>query len=231
MHHYPFHPGDYMLHTAHLEPLEDLAYRRILDLYYSSERPIPRETEQVARRLRLDLEIVNRVLSEFFELRETGWHQARCDAEIADYRHLSDVRRANGKRGGRPKKTKQVISANLDETGSPPVRPPVACNQNQNQLIRHTDNARAIPSLEQAKAMAGTVGVTEKEAEDWWHARESTDWTKGDGGGGRVKIGSMASDLKRFTESMREKKNKNNHERNSSHRRDSGNLNKSGRYA
>lgn len=28
MHHYPFHPGDYMLDTAHLEPMEDLAYRR-----------------------------------------------------------------------------------------------------------------------------------------------------------------------------------------------------------
>ncbi|TXH13476.1 MAG: DUF1376 domain-containing protein, partial [Hyphomicrobiaceae bacterium] len=41
MHHYPFHPGDYMLDTAHLEPMEDLAYRRLLDFYYSSEKPIP----------------------------------------------------------------------------------------------------------------------------------------------------------------------------------------------
>ncbi|RPP48164.1 hypothetical protein IPC1156_32430, partial [Pseudomonas aeruginosa] len=38
MNFYPFHPGDYMLRTAHLEPLEDLAYRRLLDLYYVGEK-------------------------------------------------------------------------------------------------------------------------------------------------------------------------------------------------
>ncbi|NDC25981.1 MAG: DUF1376 domain-containing protein, partial [Proteobacteria bacterium] len=34
MHYYPFHVGDYQAHTAHLTNTEDLAYRRMLDLYY-----------------------------------------------------------------------------------------------------------------------------------------------------------------------------------------------------
>ena len=34
MNYYPFHVGDYIAHTAHLHPLEDIAYRRMLDLYY-----------------------------------------------------------------------------------------------------------------------------------------------------------------------------------------------------
>lgn len=34
MNYFPFHVGDYAAHTAHLEPLEDLAYRRMLDAYY-----------------------------------------------------------------------------------------------------------------------------------------------------------------------------------------------------
>ena len=102
MHHYPFHPGDYMLDTAHLEPLEDLAYRRLLDFYYSSEAPISLETDSVSRRLRLGSEVVSKVLAEFFECRETGWHHKRCDAEIADYKAKADRARENGKRGGRP---------------------------------------------------------------------------------------------------------------------------------
>jgi uncharacterized protein YdaU (DUF1376 family) len=32
MHHYPFHPGDYIRDTSHLEPLEDLAYRRLAQI-------------------------------------------------------------------------------------------------------------------------------------------------------------------------------------------------------
>jgi len=40
MNYYPFHVGDYAAHTAHLEPMEDLAYRRMLDVYYLREEPL-----------------------------------------------------------------------------------------------------------------------------------------------------------------------------------------------
>jgi len=131
MHHYPFHPGDYMLDTAHLEPMEDLAYRRLLDLYYSSEKPIPTETELVSRRLRLGSELVNRVLKEFFELTENGWKHARCDAEIANYKARAEVAKNNGKLGGRPKKTDSVNLANPGETNSKANQEPRTKNQNQ----------------------------------------------------------------------------------------------------
>ena len=38
---YPFHIGDYIAHTAHLDPIEDCAYRRLLDAYYQ-RRAAPR---------------------------------------------------------------------------------------------------------------------------------------------------------------------------------------------
>ena len=34
MNFYPFHVGDYTLRTAHLDPLEDLAYRRLMAQYH-----------------------------------------------------------------------------------------------------------------------------------------------------------------------------------------------------
>lgn len=133
MNYYPFHPGDYLRDTAHLEPMEDLAYRRLLDLYYLSEAPIPLETQQVSRRLRLGSDSVISVLNEFFICTSNGYIHKRCDAEIADYRHCQNKSRQNGKLGGRPKKTQQVILANPEETQSKPNVTQQKANQNQNQ--------------------------------------------------------------------------------------------------
>ena len=149
MHHYPFHPGDYMLDTAHLEPLEDLAYRRLLDLYYISEVPIPLETESVSRRLRLGSEVVSKVLNEFFEMREDGWHQARCDAEIVAYKARADRARQNGKGGGRPKIQGKKPSGNPVGSQQEPSRNPVEtglkANQNQEPVTKNQDISPASP--------------------------------------------------------------------------------------
>ena len=85
MNFYSFHIGDYATHTAHLEPMEDLAYRRLLDLYYRTESPLPEDVHDVARLIRMKdcIEAVDTVLMEFFELTDAGWQHARCDAEIA----------------------------------------------------------------------------------------------------------------------------------------------------
>ena len=102
---YKFHIGDYLTHTVHLSDAEDLAYRRLLDLYYMSEKAIPLETESVARKIRLDLDITESVLDEFFERTETGYFNNRCHAEVIKYQHQVENNRQLGKRGGRPKKT------------------------------------------------------------------------------------------------------------------------------
>lgn len=84
MNYYPFHVGDYAAHTAHLEPMEDLAYRRMLDAYYLRECPLPADAAEVARlvRMRSCVDAVQAVLDEFFVLTDEGWTHARCDAEI-----------------------------------------------------------------------------------------------------------------------------------------------------
>lgn len=113
---YKFHLGDYITHTMHLSDAEDLAYRRLLDLYYMSERPIPLDTDSVSRRIRLDLDITESVLGEFFERTEEGYRNHRCDAEIAKYQHQVATNTALGKRGGRPKKTESEPNRKRTET-------------------------------------------------------------------------------------------------------------------
>ena len=99
MHYYNFNIGDYMKHTLHLTPEEDLAYRRLLDMYYDTEGPIPNNIPLVSRRLRMDFKIVESVLNEFFELTEDGYKNYRADGEIADYHKFLEKQKANGRLG------------------------------------------------------------------------------------------------------------------------------------
>lgn len=97
MNFYPFHIGDYLSHTAHLSDAEDLAYRRMLDLYYQTEKPFE-DPSWVARRVRTTVEIVEVLLNEFFYLDvvDGTWHHDRCDAEIIKYHAKAEsARNAN----------------------------------------------------------------------------------------------------------------------------------------
>lgn len=85
MHYYQFNIGDYKSHTEHLSDTEDLAYRRMLDLYYLHEKPLPPEVEQIARliRMRTHCECIANVLREFFTQTENGWENTRANSEIS----------------------------------------------------------------------------------------------------------------------------------------------------
>ena len=91
MHYFQFNIGDYASATAHLEPLEDLIYRRLLDLYYSTEKPICDDLHKVARiiRMRTHSDFIASVLDEFFVLESDGWHCDRVDVEIFKYSEKS----------------------------------------------------------------------------------------------------------------------------------------------
>jgi len=87
---YEHHIRDYDADTAHLSWLEDMAYTRLLRLYYRKEAPIPADIAQACRLVRAHTKAekaaVENVLNEFFKLHDDGWHHDRCDEEIASYR-------------------------------------------------------------------------------------------------------------------------------------------------
>lgn len=89
MNYYEHHLGDYLRDTAHLSMLEDGAYRRLLDVYYVKEQPIPADLKDACRLVRAlskqERDAVYRVLREFFEADPDGWRHKRCDIEIARY--------------------------------------------------------------------------------------------------------------------------------------------------
>jgi uncharacterized protein YdaU (DUF1376 family) len=94
---YPFHIGDYLSATRHLSWEEDAAYRRLLDVYYTSERALPLEARAVCRLVLATTdaqrEAVQVVLEEFFELTADGWVNRRADAEIAAMQEKQQIQR------------------------------------------------------------------------------------------------------------------------------------------
>lgn len=93
MNYYSHHIGDYTTDTAHLSLLEDGAYRRLLDRYYTTEAPLPADEAALFRLVRAratdEQEAVRVVLAEFFAKGEGGWTHKRCDAEISAFRAKS----------------------------------------------------------------------------------------------------------------------------------------------
>ena len=88
MNYYQFHIGDYKSHTHHLSPIEDIIYRRLLDVYYLQEHPLNSGSTSVARQINMreyekDVELV---LNEFFTLTDEGWTNCRADKEIGAYK-------------------------------------------------------------------------------------------------------------------------------------------------
>ena len=141
LHFYKFHIGDYKSATSHLSNEEDLAYRRLLDMYYDTEQPIPLDTEWVSRRLRVGSDCVFSVLRDFFVQQEDGWHHVRCESELENYRRLAEIARHNGARGGRkpsgfPAGSESVASGNPMETHLQANHKPLTTNH---QPVRNTE--------------------------------------------------------------------------------------------
>lgn len=107
MNYYPHHIGDYLRDTAHLTALEDGIYRRMLDVYYASEKPLPLDIQWVSKLVRAhtqeEQEAVKEILRQFFQKYEDGWRNKRADEEIKVLNKRLRAWKANGKKGGRPK--------------------------------------------------------------------------------------------------------------------------------
>lgn len=115
MNYYSFHLGDYAAHTRHLSLLEDLAYRRMLDLYYTTEAPLPSDPAKVARLIgmREHMQEVTDVLSEFFTKSDAGHTSSRCDREIETYRAKAERAKSANKARWTPKQEADASNPDL----------------------------------------------------------------------------------------------------------------------
>lgn len=117
MNYYRRYSGDYLRDTSRLSMVEHGAYSLMLDYYYSDEKPLPLDRDELYLMLRAmkpgDRAAVDKVLAVYFTKQADGWHQKRCDHEIL----VSAKARNNGKGGGRPSGKSGTGSVTGMETG------------------------------------------------------------------------------------------------------------------
>lgn len=95
MNYVQFHVGDWDSSTRLLTPLEKGIYIDLLMLYYSTERPILRSYfDRITRGYTEDeRKAFDYVVSQYFEEQDDGFHNARCDEEIAKAAEKSEKAR------------------------------------------------------------------------------------------------------------------------------------------
>ena len=99
---YKFPVTDYRSQTAHLVDAEDLAFRRLLDWYWMCEGPI--SASKVTVITKLNIAESERVLEEFFVLKDGWYHLPWLDEELVKRQDRTQLNQKSGKLGGRPKK-------------------------------------------------------------------------------------------------------------------------------
>ena len=136
MHFYSFNIGDYMSHTVHLSLMEDLAYRRCLDIYYLHEKPLPEDATEVARLIRMPEhkpEVIQ-VLKEFFTHDVgTGYVHKRTNEEITKYQ-------AKIQAASRAGKASALARSNASSTMVQPNKKQETINKKQETNIKRPRN-------------------------------------------------------------------------------------------
>lgn len=127
MNYYRRFPGDYARDTRHLSFAEHGAYAILLDVLYSTERPLPRDPKETGRivgaRDARELSVVEGVLREFFTETSKGWTHKRVKKEISLYKSKICAMRENGKKGGRPRKQTESKSFFSEKQNKPSPEP------------------------------------------------------------------------------------------------------------
>lgn len=179
MHYYKFNIGDYASHTLHLEPLEDIAYRRMLDWIYLHESPLPDSPEQIARliRMRTHCEDIANVLREFFTLTDHGWMQEKASIEIDAYKLKSDKAKASAAVRWAKKPIKSDANALRPECEGNANHKPLTTNQEP--LTKKQVKRFVKPTNQELIEYFNSKGSNQDQAERFFNHYESNGWKVG----------------------------------------------------
>jgi len=185
MHFYEWNIGEYAKKTKHLTNEEDIAYRRALDMYYDTEKPL--ETQNIpalSRRLMVSEDALKNVINEFFP---DGINQ-HAEEKIAAYYAFIDKQKANGSKGGRPKRTQAFPKPNPKK----PKPKPLLTN---NYLPLTTEQSKS-KSLSAQNAQTSKKGT--RLTSDWVLSKSLGDWALAE------KPHLTADNIRRMAESFRD---------------------------
>lgn len=168
MNYFPFHVGDYVASTAHLSWDEDMAYTRLIRVYYQTEKPIPKgQAYRLARATTpAQRAAVDSVLSEFFTTDEAdgAFRQSRCDEEICKFNDKQSKAKRSANTRWERAKTHSEGNANASKTH---MRTHSEGNANQEPITNNQEPNTETnqSSVKELRAMRGDDEVPKNSAE------------------------------------------------------------------
>jgi uncharacterized protein YdaU (DUF1376 family) len=170
MHYFQFNIKDYQSHTGHLDDLEDLAYRRLLDWCYLHERPLPEDPAEVARliRMRSHSDCIAAVLREFFVRTDSGWISERVHRELtrisAKSKKASESAKARWNKGLDANASESHTEGNATHNPLPITQDPIPSTQDTKPKVRNTRTSTVVECFD---------GVEPQVWEDWLAIRKA----------------------------------------------------------
>lgn len=170
---FQFYVDDYIGGTQHFSDAEKGLYVALLCEQWSNGS-IPDDDDEIASFSRGGTAI-HRVKRKFAKGVDGRLRNERMEIEREKQRIFRESRSANGQKGGRPKKASDnhlvhTPKANGEATESPPI----------SDLRSPSPNAEReyveLPSLEEVRFHASTIGLGAWKAEDWFNEMEGCGW-------------------------------------------------------
>lgn len=127
------------------------------------------------------------------------WQKYR-ESRNDDERRAYNAEAARRSRNKRKESIQASMTINDKSASSAQAEAEAEAEAYRERDIPRTSNR---PTLDQAKSAASNIGVSPEMADEWWHAREATDWVKGTAAGGSVRVGAnWQADLKTYASRM-----------------------------
>jgi hypothetical protein len=102
---YKFEVDKFLDEALRLSDAQELAYRRLMDAYYVTEKPLPLDMNELLQLTGVTPDDTLYVLDFLFHKTPDGWRDPNIDMAIAKHQHQRKTNQTQGKRGGRPKKS------------------------------------------------------------------------------------------------------------------------------
>jgi len=176
MHYYQFNIGDYSKDAKHLSLEEDAIYRRLIDLYYLDEQPIPLEIKTISRKIlaRNKENLIIDVLEEFFIKTEKGFEHSRIKKEIKKYKN-NQKNKSKAAKARWAKVSEDADAMHVHNNCNANHKP---LTINQEPLTKEKEKVKkrfASPSIKECYEYCSD----EKESNKFWNHYESNGWRVG----------------------------------------------------
>jgi uncharacterized protein YdaU (DUF1376 family) len=145
MFYYSHHIGDFIKDTSNLDDHHLATYLRMMWVYYTEEKPLSDDVDDIAFAVRSDEKTVRLLLRHFFQKVGNEWHHNRCDREIAEYHGKSEKARNSANARWKNAKAMQTHSErNANEPVFDANQEPIT--NNQEPSIKNKATKVACPS-------------------------------------------------------------------------------------